>query len=239
MIKAKKSLSQNFIIDKNICKKIAKQTNINNKIVIEIGPGYGFLTDILLMNNPKQILLIEKDYQLVLFLKQKYKNNNKIKILNNDVIKVDFSKFSDVIIISNLPYNISTKIILYLFKFNKNILEMVFMIQKEVALKFDYNLIKMNKYKFLTKIVSTFSRCFDVSPKVFIPKPKVFSTVVKFKFNKNKFDLNKANVFSNLIFKNVRKKIHNNLRMETKNLLLHKRVNQLSIDELLTIYKSF
>ena len=239
MIKAKKSLSQNFIIDKNICKKIVKQTNINNKIVIEIGPGYGFLTDILLINNPKQILLIEKDYKLVLFLKQKYKNNNKIKILNNDVIKVDFSKFSDVKIISNLPYNISTKIILYLFNFNKNISEMVFMIQKEVALKFDYNLIKMNKYKFLTKIVSTFSRCFDVSPKVFIPKPKVYSSVVKFKFNKNKFDLNKANVFSNLIFKNVRKKISNNLRMENKNLLLHKRVSQLSIDELLIIYKSF
>ena len=239
MIKAKKSLSQNFIIDKNICKKIVKQTNINNKIVIEIGPGYGFLTDILLINNPKQILLIEKDYKLVLFLKQKYKNNNKIKILNNDVIKVDFSKFSDVKIISNLPYNISTKIILYLFNFNKNISEMVFMIQKEVALKFDYNLIKMNKYKFLTKIVSTFSRCFDVSPKVFIPKPKVYSSVVKFKFNKNKFDLNKANVFSNLIFKNVRKKINNNLRMENKNLLLHKRVSQLSIDELLIIYKSF
>ena len=97
----------------------------------------------------------------------------------------------------------------------------------------------MNKYKFLTKIVSTFSRCFDVSPKVFIPKPKVFSSVVKFKFNKKKIDLNKANVFSNLIFKNVRKKISNNLRMENKNLLLHKRVNQLSIDELLSIYKSF
>ena len=239
MIRPKKSLSQNFIIDKNICKKIVKQTNINNKVVIEIGPGYGFLTDILLVNNPKQILLIEKDSQLVLFLKQKYKNNNRIKILNIDVIKVDFSKFKNVRIISNLPYNISTKIILYLFNFNKNISEMVFMIQKEVALKFDYNLTKMNKYKFLTKIVSTFSRCFDVSPKVFIPKPKVFSSVVKFKFNKKKFDLNKANVFSNLIFKNVRKKINNNLRMESKNLLLHKRVSQLSIDELLIIYKSF
>ena len=64
------------------------------------------------------------------------------------MIKVDFSKFNDVKIVSNLPYNISTKIILYLFNFNKNISEMIFMIQKEVALKFDYNLIKMNKYKF-------------------------------------------------------------------------------------------
>ena len=239
MIKAKKSLSQNFIIDKNICKKIVKQADINNKIVVEIGPGYGFLTDILLMNSPKQILLIEKDCQLVLFLKQKYKNNNKIKILNDDAIKFDFSKFKNIKIISNLPYNISTKIILYLFNFNKNISEMVFMIQKEVALKFDYNLIKMNKYKFITKIVSTFSRCFDVSPKVFIPKPKVYSSVVKFKFNKNNFDLNKANVFSNLIFKNVRKKIYNNLKLEFQSSLLNKRVSQLSIDELLTIYKSF
>ena len=239
MIKAKKSLSQNFIIDKNICKKIVKQADINNKIVVEIGPGYGFLTDILLMNSPKQILLIEKDCQLVLFLKQKYKNNNKIKILNDDAIKFDFSKFKNIKIISNLPYNISTKIILYLFNFNKNISEMVFMIQKEVALKFDYNLSKMNKYKFLTKIVSTFSRCFDVSPKVFIPKPKVYSSVVKFKFNKNNFDLNKANVFSNLIFKNVRKKIYNNLKLEFQSSLLNKRVSQLSIDELLTIYKSF
>ena len=65
----------------------------------------------------------------------------------------------------------------------------------------------MNKYKFLTKIVSNYTRCFDVSSKVFFPKPKVKSTVVKFKFNKKNIDLNKANNFSNLIFKNVRKKI--------------------------------
>ena len=58
------------------------------------------------------------------------------------------------------------------------------MIQKEVALKFDYNLTNMNKYKFLTKIVSNYTRCFDVSSNVFVPKPKVKSTVVKFKFKK-------------------------------------------------------
>ena len=237
MIKAKKSLSQNFIIDKNICKKIVKQTNINNKIVIEIGPGYGFLTDILLMNNPKKILLIEKDYQLVLFLKQKYKNNNKVKILNNDVIKVDFSKFKNVKIISNLPYNISTKIILYLFNFNKNISEMVFMIQKEVAEKFDYNINNMNKYKFLTRIMTSYLRHFEVSPKVFFPQPKVKSTVVKFEFKNKNVDINRANDFSDIIFKNVRKKIYKNLKIKkTENIILNKRVNELTIDELLWIY---
>ena len=74
-----------------------------------------------------------------------------------------------------------------------------------MSIKFDYKLPKMNKYKFLTKIVSNYSRCFDVSQS-FFPKPKVKSTIVKFKFNKKIVDLNKANYFSKLIFKNVRKK---------------------------------
>ena len=113
---------------------------------------------------------------------------------------------------------------------------MILMIQKEVAQKFDYKLPNMNKYKFLTKIVSDFTKCFDVSPQVFIPKPKVYSTVVKFKFNKKKSNLKKATNFSNIIFKNVRKKIYNNTKVKINNELENKRVNQLTIDELLWIY---
>ncbi len=239
MVKAKKSLSQNFLIDKNISKKIVDQTNIKNQIILEIGPGYGFLTDSILLKKPKKILLVEKDIILKKKLHEKYRNNKKIEIIGNDILKLDIRKFKNLIIISNLPYNVSSKIILYLFNFNKNIYEMIFMIQKEVAQKFDYNLPKMNKYKFLTKIISEFTRCFDVSQKVFVPKPKVISTVVKFKFNHKKKDLNKAINFSNLIFKNVRKKIYNNIKFETNNLLGNKRVNELTIDELLTIYNFF
>ena len=158
-------------------------------------------------------------------------------IIEGDVLKLSLNKFKDLIIISNLPYNISTKVILYLFTFNKNILEMVFMIQKEVAEKFDYNINNMNKYKFLTRIMTSYSRFFEVSPKVFIPKPKVKSTVVKFKFKKENVDINKVFNFSNLIFKNIRKKIYKNLKIEkTENIILNKRVNQLTIDELLWIY---
>ena len=113
------------------------------------------------------------------------------------------------------------------------------MIQKEVALKFDYNLPKMNKYKFLTYIVSVYSRLFDVSSKVFVPKPKVKSTVVKFTFNKKDFDKEKAMKFSNLIFKNIRKKINNNINIKNSNQLLDKRVNQLTIEELINIYNFF
>ncbi len=239
MERAKKSLSQNFLVDHNISKKIVNQTRIKNKNILEIGPGYGFLTDEILKKNPKKILLIEKDYKISIFLKDKYKNNKNINIINVDILKSNLTDYKDLIVFSNLPYNVSTKIILYLYNFNKNINEMIFMIQKEVAMKFDYDLPKMNKYKFLTKIVSKYTRCFDVSANVFNPKPKVKSTVVKFILNKNKINFLKINNFSNIIFKNVRKKIYNNIKIKSDIHLLNKRVDQLKINELLIIYNLF
>ena len=237
MIKTKKSLSQNFLKDKNISKKITNLTQLKNMVVLEIGPGYGFMTDNILENKPKKLYIIEKDKSLITFLQKKYSDNKKVTIIEDDILKFNLNKFENLIIISNLPYNISTKIILYLFTYNKNILEMVFMIQKEVAEKFDYNIKKMNKYKFLTKIMSFYFRYFEVSPKVFVPQPKVKSTVVKFKFKKENIDIKKALFFSDLIFKNVRKKIYKNLNLEkTDNNILNKRVNQLTIEELLWIY---
>ena len=237
MIKAKKSLSQNFLKDKNISKKITNLTQLKNMIVLEIGPGYGFMTDSILVNKPKKLYIIEKDKNLITFLKKKYSDNKKIEIIEGDILKLNLNKFKDLIIISNLPYNISTKVILYLFSFNKNILEMVFMIQKEVAEKFDYNINNMNKYKFLTRIMTTYLRHFEVSPKVFFPQPKVKSTVVKFEFKNKNVDINRAINFSDIIFKNVRKKIYKNLKInKTENIILNKRVSELSINELLWIY---
>ena len=239
MAKPKKSLSQNFLIDKNISKKIVDQTKVEGNHILEIGPGYGFLTDSILEKNPKKVYLIEKDNNLKKILIQKYKNNKKVNIIGDDILSTNLSEFKNLIVISNLPYNISSKIILYLFSYKKNIYEMIFMIQKEMSLKFDYELPKMNKYKFLTRVVSSYTRCFDVSSKVFFPRPKVNSTIVKFKFNKKSTDLNKATDFSNKIFKNVRKKIYNNLEINIDNNLLNKRVNQLNIEELIYIYNLF
>ena len=239
MVKPKKSLSQNFLIDKNISNKIINQTNVKGKYILEIGPGYGFLTDNILEKNPKKIYLIEKDHNLKKILFKKYIDNKKVELIGDDIFLTDLGKFKNLVIISNLPYNISSKIILYLFNFRENISEMIFMIQKEMSLKFDYNLPKMNKYKFLTKVVSNYTRCFDVSSKVFFPKPKVKSSIVKFKFNNKIIDLNKASNFSSKIFKNVRKKIYNNLAINKDNNLFNKRVNELNIDELLSIYDLF
>ena len=239
MAKPKKSLSQNFLIDKNISKKIVDQTIVKGNEILEIGPGYGFLTDSILERNPKKVYLIEKDNNLKKKLIEKYKNNKRVNIIGDDILSTNLSDFKNLIIISNLPYNISSKIILYLFSYKNNIYEMIFMIQKEMSLKFDYKLPKMNKYKFLTRILSNYNRCFDVSSKVFFPKPKVKSTIVKFKFNKKYIDLKKANYFSAKIFKNVRKKIYNNLDTNIENNLFNKRVNQLNIDELISIYDFF
>ncbi len=239
MLKAKKSLSQNFLIDKNIAKKIVNLTDIKDKIIFEIGPGYGFMTDNILKKNPKKLYLIEKDSNLVKFLKQKYINIKNIIIIEDDILKYNIREKSKLIIISNLPYNISAKIILYLFNYNDHISEMIFMLQKEVADKFDYNRSNMNKYKFLTKIFSSFTQCFDVSSNVFSPKPKVKSTVVKFILREEKIEIRKVYNFTNLIFKNIRKKIYKNIKLKkSNNELLNKRVNELTIKQLLDIYNS-
>ena len=108
----KKSLSQNFLTDKNICKKIISKTNIRNKVVIEIGPGRGSLTEIIVSKKPKKLYLIEKDDILSEELRNKYKNNSKICIYNQDILDFNFSKLKDINVISNLPYNISSKFLL-------------------------------------------------------------------------------------------------------------------------------
>ena len=99
MANPKKSLSQNFLVDKNISKKIVNQSNIENHIVLEIGPGYGFMTDHILLQNPKEIHLIEKDTLLVKYLRKKYQDNKKVTIIEDDILNVNLGKFKNLIMI--------------------------------------------------------------------------------------------------------------------------------------------
>ena len=114
-------------------------------------------------------------------------------------------------IISNLPYNLSTKIIIKLLFYNKNIKSIICMIQKELAEKFDYNKNKMNKYKFIIQVCANYKMLFNVSNKVFYPKPKVKSKVVAFKLKKIQVDQSKLLKFTNEIFKNKRKNLRNKI----------------------------
>tara|TARA_B100001175_G_C19458998_1_gene615493 strand:+ start:557 stop:1282 length:726 start_codon:yes stop_codon:yes gene_type:complete len=237
----KKSLGQNFLIDKNILKKISIQTKLENENVVEIGPGYGNLTDYIISKKPKKLILIEKDRELFKYLKKKYKDQKNVNIINKDVLEYDFTKLKKIKVISNLPYNISTKIIMKLIFYNQNIISLIFMIQKELAIKFDYQKKIMNKYKFIIKLCTNYKILFDVSNKVFYPKPKVSSKVVEFIPKKINIDQEHLLNFANIIFINKRKKIKNNIKLKNNisENLLNRRVEELSFDELLEIYKFF
>ena len=238
----KKSLGQNFLIDKNICRKIVNLVNFNESIIIEIGPGTGQMTDEIIIKKAKKIILIEKDKNLCNLLKIKYKKNKNISIINKDVFEFNFNKYSNIKIISNLPYNISTKIIFKLLKDYNNIDEMIFMIQKEVAEKIKkIENFKNNKLSFFINILTDFKIIFNISNKVFYPKPKIKSSVVKITPNKNNIiEKNLFQNFINQIFKFKRKKISNVLnlkKIEKKHTnLLKKRAEDLSDQELLKLF---
>ena len=111
MIKPKKSLGQNFLIDEKVLKKIVECVKIENNEILEIGPGTGNLTNHILIKKPKKIYVVEKDSQLSFFLRKKF--SNKIIIINKDILKINENGISDkkLIVFGNLPYNISTKIL--------------------------------------------------------------------------------------------------------------------------------
>ena len=236
----KKSLGQNFLVDQNILKKIVNQTKIKDENIIEIGPGTGNLTKQILSKKPKSLILIEKDNELYNFLKTKF-INKEITIINKDALDVDFSKFKKAKIISNLPYNVSTKIIMKLIFYNKNIINLICMIQKELGNKFDYNKDKMNKYKFIIQYCCDYKILFDVSNKVFYPKPKVKSNVVEFKLKKQRINKKKLLYFVEKLFQKKRKRLGNKLvkKIEINEKVLDKRVEDLNFNELLSIYNLF
>ena len=190
----KKSLGQNFLIDNNIVKKIVNLVNIKDKNIIEIGPGGGALTDEILKNNPKSITLIEKDNFLVQNLKKKYSNIQSIDVLNNDILKFDMEKLklNNAIIFGNLPYNISSQILIKILKFKKwppNFSDLIFMFQKELGEKIIGNYPSSNygRLSIITNFRLNIVKKFLVSPNCFFPKPKINSMVIQFKPQLNKF----------------------------------------------------
>jgi len=240
-IKNKKSLGQNFLIDKNIIKKIINRIQIKDKKILEIGPGNGSLTDEIIKKKPKSLLLIEKDNELFHYLKKKYEKYKFINILNKDILKYKFENIKNYKIISNLPYNISRKILLNTFILYNNFDEIIFMIQKELAEKFDISKSKMNKYNFYSNLCGEYKIMFNVSPNVFYPKPKVISSVIKFKNKKKEINRNKLDYFLKYFFKNKRKKIKSNkefLEYIDKNILDY-RYEDLNYVQILKIYQRF
>ena len=230
---AKKSLGQNFLIDQNIIKKIINLKNTNNKNIIEIGPGKGALTEKILKEKPKSLILIEKDKNLFKSLHQRYKDNKIIKIYNLDVLKFNFEKLTKnkTIIFGNLPYNISSQILVRLIKLRTwppNFSDLIFMFQKEVAEKIIGE--KYGRLTVISKYRLVFKKKFEVSGNCFFPKPKVKSMVIHLQpINNLKYNiknLNNLEFVTNSFFSNKRKMINKNLKkiLKDKQLKLLKNI---------------
>ncbi len=196
MIKAKKSLGQNFLIDKNVLNKIVNSTKIKNEAILEVGPGTGNLTSFILERKPKKLFVIEKDENLISTLYEKF--NNKISIINNDILKFNEKKISKnkLTVFGNLPYNISTEIlckwILNLDKDHFWFNNLILMFQKEVAERIisKFNTSSYGRLSILANWRLEIDKICDVKPVSFSPKPKVDSSLLFLKPKKNFLNFN-------------------------------------------------
>ena len=187
MIKPKKSLGQNFLIDENILEKIVSIINIKNKTILEIGPGTGNLTSYILKSGPKKLFVVEKDKKLAIFLKKKFED--KIITINDDILKIDEKNLYEekLIVFGNLPYNISTEILAkWILNLNdKNFWFdfLILMFQKEVADRIisKFNSSKYGRLSILANWKLNIDKICDVKSSSFFPKPKVDSSLLLFK----------------------------------------------------------
>ena len=246
MISAKKSLGQNFLTDRLVLDKIVNSTPIENKIVLEVGPGTGNLTSFILKKNPKKLFVIEKDNDLADNLNNIFKDQ--LILINDDILDIDENTLSNdkVTVFGNLPYNISTEI---LSKWIINLKDdfwfdqLVLMFQKEVA---DRIIAKTQTKEFSRLSVLSnwrleIKKHFNISKNCFFPRPKINSTLLSFKPKKNNpFNLkNPKNLekVTRVLFSNRRKMINKNFNKlfgkkesiaENLNIDLNKRPEELS-----------
>ena len=185
MIKAKKSLGQNFLIDENILDKIVNLIQIKEKNILEIGPGTGNLTSHILKKKPKKMMVIEKDKKLAEKLEGNFKEE--IIVINKDVLEIDETSLINekLTVFGNLPYNISTEILskwIVNLKDNFWFDHLVLMFQKEVADRIisKYNTSTYGRLSILANWRLKVVKICDIEPKSFFPKPKINSSLLLF-----------------------------------------------------------
>lgn len=246
-----KKLGQNFIFDLNITNNIARVANCQNKDIIEIGPGPGGLTRSIFIQGANSIIAIEKDYKSIKCLQSlKEICGDKLKIIHEDILNLKLSDFGPFpkSIIANLPYNISSKLIINWLKeinFNKDILidDITITIQKELADKLISKVGDSNygRISLITNLLSRVIKEIELPPSVFFPKPKVYSSVIKITPLKNpRFDVD-LNMFENITkkaFGNRRKMLRQSLKdfggsdlLKIANIKDHLRAQDLSTSE--------
>jgi len=193
-IKAKKSLGQNFLIDREVLEKIVSTTDITNKDVLEIGPGSGNLTTYILKQKPNKLYVVEKDDDLAILLKEKF--DTEIEVINDDILKISEDKISDqkLSVFGNLPYNISTEILSkWILNIGSNFWfeSLILMFQKEVADRIisEFNNSKYGRLSILSSWKLNVKKIIDIKPQSFSPRPKIDSSLLLFTPKENFFKL--------------------------------------------------
>ena len=192
-IRANKSLGQNFLVDDNVVNKIIEASDITkNDLVIEIGPGLGVLTNRLLRTAYK-VIAIELDEKMVDIITDRFKLFDNFKVINEDILKVDLrelikeekqeANIKNVKIVANLPYYISTPIIVKLLEERLNINSIVVMVQKEVAERLTAipGTRLSGAITYMVDYYAVSKNIVDVGKECFIPNPKVNSEVIELK----------------------------------------------------------
>ena len=193
-IKAKKSLGQNFLIDREVLEKIVSITDIADKEVLEIGPGSGNLTTYILKQKPKKLYVVEKDDDLAILLKEKF--DTEIEVINDDILKVSENNISEqkLSVFGNLPYNISTEILSkWILNIGSNFWfeSLVLMFQKEVADRIisEFNNSNYGRLSILSSWKLKVKKILDIKPQSFSPRPKIDSSLLLFTPKENFFKL--------------------------------------------------
>ena len=190
MIRAKKSLGQNFLIDREVLEKITNVVQIKDKTILEVGPGTGNLTSFILKKNPKKMFVIEKDDDLAINLSETFKDQ--LTIINDDILQVDENLIfkNKVTVFGNLPYNISTEILSKWITQTKDEFwfnNLILMFQKEVADRIiaKFNTSDYGRLSILSNWKLNVEKVCDIKPESFSPRPKIDSSLLFFSPKKN------------------------------------------------------
>lgn len=249
--KPKKRFGQNFLQDENILNKIVKEINpLPDDLIIEIGPGYGALTQKLL-SATENLIAVEIDNELTNNLKEKFPH---LHLINEDFLETDLSNLSTqgkkLRIVGNIPYNITSPIIFRLIENNKLIKDAVFMVQLEVAKRMTADR-GTKDYGILAVVLNYFTEtelCFKISPNVFYPKPKVYSALVHIQFKEIKQPDDEQKLLIQIVkaaFGNRRKTLKNSLSnsifheidFSNSGIDLSLRAENLSVDDFINLTK--
>ena len=237
----KKKFGQNFLIDKNIILKIVDLISKKNLNIIEIGPGDGRLTEFILKYNPIFLKLIEIDPALIPILNSKFSSEKNIKVVNKNILEYKFDEKIDLII-SNLPYNISSQILSNICLIKSPPKKLILMFQKEFAERLIDK--KRNSLNSLVECFYDIKLSFKVSKTCFRPIPKVDSAVLVFtkkeKALLNKNEVNNYIEFKRNLFSHKRKSLSYSLKkfdLNKNEFNLKERVENLSLSELLEIFR--